>query len=115
MAKQISAIEYEQFVFDLLNQLHDEFGISDDGSFARAIQEASTIKELGAIAKQLKCHLVEAIRQKAISEITTPKSDKEIDRLADLLTDIYHEYRHNWGELLRETTVQLEATVKEYE
>lgn len=51
-------LSQEEFAFDLLNQLADEYGIYDDGSFTRAIWEAKTSEEMQPIINQLQGQLL---------------------------------------------------------
>lgn len=55
-------LDLEQFAFDLLNQLADEYGIYDDGSFAKAIQETNDPEKIKGIIGQLQAALLEAMR-----------------------------------------------------
>lgn len=54
-------LSMEEFAFSLLNQLADDYQIFDDGSFARAIQETTDVKEMERIIDQLQQHLLMAI------------------------------------------------------
>lgn len=51
----------EEFAFSLLNQLADDYGIFDDGSFAKAIQETNDTEKMQGIIEQLQAHLLTAM------------------------------------------------------
>lgn len=52
----------EEFAFNLLNQLADEYGIYDDGSFAYAIQNTNDCDKMNQIIEQLQAHLLSAMK-----------------------------------------------------
>lgn len=55
-------LDLEQFAFDLLNQLADEYSVYDDGSFAKAIQETTDPEKMEGIISQLQTALLEVMR-----------------------------------------------------
>lgn len=61
-------LEKENFCFDILNQLHDEYGRSDpEGILATQIQ-ISKGKELDNILRYLRKELLIAMEEKAVRE-----------------------------------------------
>lgn len=66
-------LSLEQFCFDILNQLSDEYNIHDDGSFARAIWVATTEAEMLPILEQLQGNLLIAMQ----NAIPTPPEKPE--------------------------------------
>lgn len=59
--KDFSILDLENFAFSILNQLSDEFGIEDDGSFARAIQDCNDPIKMWNIIQQLQGYLIGAM------------------------------------------------------
>lgn len=58
-------LSQEEFAFSILNQLADEYGIYDDGSFTRVIWEADTPEKMNPIIDQLQTHLLMAMKSAA--------------------------------------------------
>lgn len=71
----MDTLQLEQYAFDLLNQLADDFNIFDDGSFTRAIWEANTAEKMQNIIRQLQANLLEAMRTMIPNTIPTDKAE----------------------------------------
>lgn len=54
-------LSLEEFAFSLLNQLADDYGACDDGSFAKAIQETNEPEKMERIIQQLQAYLLQAM------------------------------------------------------
>ncbi len=55
-------LQLEQFCFDIVNQLSDEYGIHDDGSVTRAIWDANTIEKMEKILNFLQSCLLDVMQ-----------------------------------------------------
>jgi hypothetical protein len=63
--KPADVLSLEEFAFALINQLADDYGIYDDGSFTRAIWEADTTEQMQPIITQLQTQLLAAMKTAA--------------------------------------------------
>lgn len=62
-------LDLEQFAFDLLNQLTDDYGaIDENGNFAHAIQETNDPAKMQRIINRLQGYLLIAMRDAIPSE-----------------------------------------------
>lgn len=51
-------LELEEFAFELLNTLADDYGVFDNGSFTNAIWTATTEEELQIVIDRLQLYLL---------------------------------------------------------
>lgn len=57
-------LDLEQFAFDLLNTLSDEYDLHDDGSFTQAIWETTDPEKMQSIINQLQAIQLQAMKSR---------------------------------------------------